>query len=182
MTGERSRGRPAGAEPKPFEPFPLPGLRAARLRAGESLAQLGRVLGVNKSHASKIELGQVRLDVERALKLARHYGIPVERFAIAEPESPAIAEPLTGWQAAAESVAKLMEAEALKRFHGISPNKRPNGYSTDSGKLEVVCSPEGVTSWQLSRPTPAGKPPLSGPIPRTQARDLIAARMESRLN
>lgn len=92
------------------------------------------------------------------------------------------AEPLTGWHAAAESVAKLMEAEALKRFHGISPNNRPNQYSTDSGKLEVVCSPEGATSWQLSRPTPAGKPPLSGPIPRTQARDLIAARMESRLS
>lgn len=86
MTGGRSRGRPAGAPAKPFKPFPLPGLRAARLAAGDTLEAMGELLGANKSHASKIELGQVRLDVERALVLARHYGLPVERFAIAREE------------------------------------------------------------------------------------------------
>lgn len=80
---ERKRGRPAvgRGNGKPAQSTPLPGLRQARERAGESQAQAGAVVGVNKSHMGKIEQGQVRLDVGRALALARHYGITVEQMA-----------------------------------------------------------------------------------------------------
>lgn len=78
----RGRGRPAvgRGNGKPAEMTPLPGLRLAREAAGETLDDMGALLGVNRSHASKIELGQVRLDVGRAVRLARHYGVAVESF------------------------------------------------------------------------------------------------------
>lgn len=79
MTEKRGRGRPIGTG-KPFAPVPLKGLRKARLAAGENQEQAGALIGVNKSHFSKIEIGQTRLDIARALVLARHYGVPIESF------------------------------------------------------------------------------------------------------
>jgi transcriptional regulator with XRE-family HTH domain len=73
------RGRPIG-KGKPFAPVPLHGLRAARIAAGETLEQAGALIGVNKSHMGKFETGATRLDVARALVLARHYRIPIESF------------------------------------------------------------------------------------------------------
>lgn len=79
MAEKRGRGRPIGTG-KPFVPIALNGLRKARIAAGENQEQAGALIGVNKSHFSKMEIGQTRLDVARALVLARHYGIPIESF------------------------------------------------------------------------------------------------------
>lgn len=77
--GKRPRGRPVGSR-KPMPVAPLAGLNAARTSAGLTLEQCGEVLGVNKAHMSKIERGVVRLDVARAVRLARWLGVSVESF------------------------------------------------------------------------------------------------------
>lgn len=77
MAGKR--GRPPGAAGKAVKLNPpLPGLRAARIAAGVSMADLGAAIGVNKSHMSKIELGQTRLDLGKAAILARALGITID--------------------------------------------------------------------------------------------------------
>lgn len=75
----RGRGRPAGPG-KPIERTPLPGLTAARKAAGDSLATAGKAIGVTQSHLSKVERGDARLDVLRAVRLAQRYGVTVESF------------------------------------------------------------------------------------------------------
>jgi DNA-binding XRE family transcriptional regulator len=49
-----------------------------REAAGMNQAELGALIGVNKSHASKLELGQVRLDIVRARVLAQRFACPIE--------------------------------------------------------------------------------------------------------
>lgn len=77
MPGQRKRGRPPGSGAK-FVPVPLPGLKAARLAAGETLLEAGQRIGVNAAHMRKLEAGTVRLDVARAAVLARGFRITIE--------------------------------------------------------------------------------------------------------
>lgn len=77
--GKRPRGRPVGSG-KPMPVVPLVGLHAARTSAALSLSQCAEVIGVTKDHMAKIERGVVRLDVARAVRLARWIGVSVESF------------------------------------------------------------------------------------------------------
>jgi|Deesub1362A_J573_1020465.scaffolds.fasta_scaffold00010_48 transcriptional regulator with XRE-family HTH domain len=55
-------------------------LRQARQEAGLSQAQVAQSLGLSQSFISKLEAGQVRLEVLLLLRLARLYGKPLEFF------------------------------------------------------------------------------------------------------
>lgn len=80
------RGRPLGAASFfKVDKTPLAGLRAARLKAGFTQEQAGAVIGTNKSHYGKLELGTVRLDTARAGKLAKLFGVTVDSFLNVKP-------------------------------------------------------------------------------------------------
>jgi len=55
-------------------------LRAARIAAGHTLQSAGEMIGVSKAHYGKIERGLNRLDVARAVQIARLLGVSVESF------------------------------------------------------------------------------------------------------
>lgn len=92
------------------------------------------------------------------------------------------AEPLSGWLASAESVAKDMERRAVARFHGVDRGVKANSYVTDSGTLEALCDGDGSPFWTLAYRSPATAPLLSKRASRAEAVAMIAARMESRLS
>lgn len=57
-------------------------LRAARLAAGLSQAEVARKLGWAQSVVSKCEAGERRVDVVELVQLARLYDKPVEFFVV----------------------------------------------------------------------------------------------------
>lgn len=75
------KGRPPRARSsrrKEARPVPLPGLRAARVAAGDTQETAGHLIGATKAHYGKYELGRVPLDLTSAALLARRYGVAIE--------------------------------------------------------------------------------------------------------
>lgn len=54
------------------------GLKALRFKAGETQVHVADAVGVHRSHYPKIERGDQRCPHKLALKLAGHFGVPVE--------------------------------------------------------------------------------------------------------
>lgn len=166
------RGRPAGSGSK-FDPVPLPGLKAARLAAGESLLAAGQRIGVNAAHMRKLEAGTVRLDVARAATLASAYKLPVESF-LSDKAGPPVAD---AREREAESLALVLEREAAAAFAAQREPGR-GGYATAAGRIEARLIRDAQTQtlrvvWRT----------LSGrELCRAEAVALIRERMESRLS
>lgn len=163
LKDRRKRGRPAGVPAKPLSVFPLPGLTAARKRAGDSSRAMGALIGVNASHARKIELGEVRLDLERAFILSRHYGLELESFPV-EPRA------RSTWYTEAAHVLDVMDESAAR-----VPGER--------GALASYHSESGLIVATALRSPFRLQYHLNGePIARHEAQRLIAERMQSRLS
>jgi len=58
----------------------LAALRAARIEAGFTQAQVGAKFGTHASFVSKIESGERRLDVVELAEFCRIYGVPLAAF------------------------------------------------------------------------------------------------------
>ena len=59
---------------------PLTGLRSRRVELGVSQEEAGKLLGINKSHYGKFELGHNRLSYEQARTLAKALSLNMEDF------------------------------------------------------------------------------------------------------
>lgn len=59
---------------------PLDGLRERRMFRGITQADMADTIGVNQSHYRQFEAGGVRLDVHRALLLAKRLGCTIEEL------------------------------------------------------------------------------------------------------
>jgi transcriptional regulator with XRE-family HTH domain len=57
---------------------PLNGLRERRLFRNMNQADAGRIIGVGQSHYRQFESGHVRLDIQRAKKLADAFDCAME--------------------------------------------------------------------------------------------------------
>lgn len=57
-----------------------PNIRAARLRAGLTLATACQCIGKNEGHLSKIERGKLGLSAADAVKLAARYGVNLDQL------------------------------------------------------------------------------------------------------
>lgn len=61
-------------------------LRAARIKAGKTIAEVAHLVGVDQGNLSRIERGEQNAGKDLAEKLARYYGNEVTEIQIIYPE------------------------------------------------------------------------------------------------
>lgn len=59
-------------------------IKRLRIKAGETQAQLGAAIGVTGMAISKYESGESVPNDDNKVKIARHYGVPVQNIFYAE--------------------------------------------------------------------------------------------------